>query len=502
MNCVNQSIAQMINNTHGVNVIEICKYLNEDKLNEFFHIIKSEMNHNIIDEISKNIKNNENEHFIQSGLDIIHEMEDSNNIDNLIILSKYFSIWYKNSKEIKIKKSENDEIINSKQEEIKNSENTNDEIQQSENNEECVQMYFDFKTIEQFKTFIKNTGVKDVTVKKHLNNLHKWSIFMNNKLLVNQDLFVDILKNKDTTLSQKLSLTTTASKILQFMNLPNQNILDYMRQINLKLEKYYKNNKDSDNTGSLSDCDNSVSDNSETDNIVSDYSDSIVSDSESKDCDNSETDHIESYYSDNCETKDSDNCETIDSDNCETKSIDDEFKSIDDDHDIKIIIINDIEYLKDHDNNIYIADTHELIGKWNSISNSIHYFNNLTKDSDNCETMDSDNCESDNKQIEDSYIKDNKYYCPCGSILTILKTNDNILRHNNTRKHKLFISGEQPKKVMNSGLTYYKLHREKVLKRQKEYNIKNKDKIKIYNAEYNKKIRKGVLQCQNNIMKF
>ena len=250
MNCVNQSIAQMINNTHGVNVIEICKYLNEDKLNEFLHIIKSEMNHKIIDEISKN---NETEHLIQSGLDIIHEMENSNNIDNLIILRKYFSIWYKNSKEIKIKKSENDEIINSKQEEIKNSENTNDEIQQSENNEECVQMYFDFKTIEQFKTFIKNTGVKDVTVKKHLNNLHKWNIFMNNKLLVNQDLFVDILKNKDTTLSQKLSLTTTASKILQFMNLPNQNILDYMREINLKLENYYKNknNKDCDNTISL-----------------------------------------------------------------------------------------------------------------------------------------------------------------------------------------------------------------------------------------------------------
>ena len=41
MNCINQSIAQMINNTQGVNMVEICKFLNEDKLNELFHVIQT-----------------------------------------------------------------------------------------------------------------------------------------------------------------------------------------------------------------------------------------------------------------------------------------------------------------------------------------------------------------------------------------------------------------------------------------------------------------------------
>ncbi len=108
----------------------------------------------------------------------------------------------------------------------------------------------------------------------------------------------------------------------------------------------------------------------------------------------------------------------------ESKSIHDDDDDDDDDNDnnhdhnndMKVININDIEYLKDPDNNIYIANTHELIGKWNSISNSIDYFNNLSKENSSDYENDDDNknlvnSDSDNNSNYDIQSQDSNLNC-------------------------------------------------------------------------------------------
>ena len=108
----------------------------------------------------------------------------------------------------------------------------------------------------------------------------------------------------------------------------------------------------------------------------------------------------------------------------ESKSIHDDDDDNDNNHDhnndhnndIKVININDIEYLKDPDNNIYIANTHELIGKWNSISNSIDYFNNLSKENSSDYENDDDNknlvnSDSDNNSNYDIQSQDSNLNC-------------------------------------------------------------------------------------------
>ena len=119
-----------------------------------------------------------------------------------------------------------------------------------------------------------------------------------------------------------------------------------------------------------------------------------------------------------------------------------ESKNIEHDHnnDIKVLTINNIEYLKDKDNNIYIADTHLLIGKWNPISNSIIHSQHNSQDSIVSNySQDEDDINNDFKVIEHSQSSEEDSSINTNIFIhdgnTYLKDDDNILYDYNTHDH-------------------------------------------------------------------
>lgn len=92
---------------------------------------------------------------------------------------------------------------------------------------------------EGFEKYLNDLGLKKITITNHLKNLVKWSNYLDEKE-INQENFVNVLDTIDMTNSQRLTLSTTASKYLKYSDLPNKKILEYMNNVNQNLKKNFK----------------------------------------------------------------------------------------------------------------------------------------------------------------------------------------------------------------------------------------------------------------------
>jgi hypothetical protein len=91
-----------------------------------------------------------------------------------------------------------------------------------------------------FREYLEMEKLSPTTIKNHMNNVNKINKLLNDKSLIHQDYLVDILKNKEITLSQKLTMSSTISKYLKSKDLPNDNVVKYIADLNNEMKKNYK----------------------------------------------------------------------------------------------------------------------------------------------------------------------------------------------------------------------------------------------------------------------
>jgi len=95
-----------------------------------------------------------------------------------------------------------------------------------------------------FQEYLEAQKLSPTTIRAHINNIKKINMFINNNdidnSLINQNYLIDIIKDKDITLSQKLTISTTISKYLQYKQLPNENVVKYIADLNTTMKKNYK----------------------------------------------------------------------------------------------------------------------------------------------------------------------------------------------------------------------------------------------------------------------
>ena len=88
-----------------------------------------------------------------------------------------------------------------------------------------------------FERYLDKSGLKPTTIKNHLRNLDKYEKFATGKK--NQDGFYKSIMNSDVSTSQKLTIASTLSKYLQFMESPNDKIIRLIIEINNELKGNY-----------------------------------------------------------------------------------------------------------------------------------------------------------------------------------------------------------------------------------------------------------------------
>jgi len=105
-------------------------------------------------------------------------------------------------------------------------------------------MYKEMFNTQSFQEYLEAQKLSPSTIKAHLNNISKIINFIDNNdidnSLINQDYLLDILKDKDITLSQKLTISTTISKYLQYEKKPNEMVVKYIGELNNTNKKNYK----------------------------------------------------------------------------------------------------------------------------------------------------------------------------------------------------------------------------------------------------------------------
>ena len=90
-----------------------------------------------------------------------------------------------------------------------------------------------------FKEYLENVGLKNTTIKNHLRNLDKFNKLNFYDLKISQENIIKILKDDEINNSQRLTLSSTMSKYLQFNLLPNEKLIEYIKTINNQLQKQY-----------------------------------------------------------------------------------------------------------------------------------------------------------------------------------------------------------------------------------------------------------------------
>jgi len=88
-----------------------------------------------------------------------------------------------------------------------------------------------------FERYLDKSGLKPTTIKNHLRNLDKYEKFATGKK--NQDGFYKSIMNSNVSTSQKLTIASTLSKYLQFMESPNDKIVSLIIEINNNLKTGY-----------------------------------------------------------------------------------------------------------------------------------------------------------------------------------------------------------------------------------------------------------------------
>jgi len=96
-----------------------------------------------------------------------------------------------------------------------------------------------------FQTYLVESGLKDVTIKNHISNFDKLINIFGDDLYTNSDEDLsNTIRKMDITLSQKLTISATLSKFLQFRELPNDYVVELIFEINKSLKDgYLKRNK-------------------------------------------------------------------------------------------------------------------------------------------------------------------------------------------------------------------------------------------------------------------
>ena len=96
-----------------------------------------------------------------------------------------------------------------------------------------------------FKEYLENVGLKNTTINNHLRNLDKFNKLNFYDLKLTEDNIIKILKDDEINNSQRLTISSTMSKYLQFNLLPNNKLVEYIKSINDELtKKYAKRNKE------------------------------------------------------------------------------------------------------------------------------------------------------------------------------------------------------------------------------------------------------------------
>ena len=91
----------------------------------------------------------------------------------------------------------------------------------------------------EFEEYLENVGLKPTTIKNHLRNLDKFNKLNFYDLKLTEGNIIKILKDDEINNSQRLTLASTMSKYLQFSLLPNEKLVEYIKTINIVLNKQY-----------------------------------------------------------------------------------------------------------------------------------------------------------------------------------------------------------------------------------------------------------------------
>jgi hypothetical protein len=100
--------------------------------------------------------------------------------------------------------------------------------------EELVEPEFKKK---KFEGYLEQSGLKKTTIKNHMRNLDKYEKF--GKGNINQDNIYSSISQSAKTKSQKLTITSSLSKYLQFIGKPNDKIVRLIIEINNDLKTGY-----------------------------------------------------------------------------------------------------------------------------------------------------------------------------------------------------------------------------------------------------------------------
>ena len=92
----------------------------------------------------------------------------------------------------------------------------------------------------EFEEYLVNVGLKPNTIKNHLRNIDKFEKLNFYDLNLTEENIIKILKDDEISNSQRLTLSSTLSKYLQFSLMSNNKLVDYIKTINNELNKQYK----------------------------------------------------------------------------------------------------------------------------------------------------------------------------------------------------------------------------------------------------------------------
>jgi len=90
-----------------------------------------------------------------------------------------------------------------------------------------------------FAEYLEKEGLKTTTINNHIRNLAKYKNIDFFELSIEDMNVMLTLKEAELNNSQKLTLANTMSKYLQYLDKPNENIVEYIKTINNELKKAY-----------------------------------------------------------------------------------------------------------------------------------------------------------------------------------------------------------------------------------------------------------------------
>ena len=93
---------------------------------------------------------------------------------------------------------------------------------------------------DEFSLYLEEQGLKPTTINNHIRNLAKYKNLDFFDLSIQQENIVLTLKEANINNSQRLTISSTMSRYLQFTNEPNDKLIEYINTINNDLKKKYE----------------------------------------------------------------------------------------------------------------------------------------------------------------------------------------------------------------------------------------------------------------------